>query len=192
MNDNYTDESVFVPPWRTTPVRSADRTKHVEINPSTAIDQSKTRASLRRILTNTGLFAVLIVALAGGILNIRQRASTIVDASVDMKKAVRGRIDEVHIQKNEFVLLYESSIDPVLTSAQIDTWMVSLPPGERLKKEAGLQTCLVVKDLNTTLTKAKVRPCNQVVKAGEHVIVEYLILHERSARMVAKTIIGEE
>ncbi len=186
------DESVFIPPWRTTPVRSTDRSKHVEINPSTAIDQSRTRASLRRILTNTGLFAVLIVALVGGMVNIRQKTSSMVDASVDMKKAVRGRIDEVHKDTNEFILLYESSIDPTIARAQVRSWLVSLPPGERLDREPGLQTCLTVKDLNTTLTKAKVRPCSQVVKAGKRVIVEYLILRDDSARMVAKTVISEE
>ncbi|MFC1626701.1 hypothetical protein ACFL1P_00690 [Patescibacteria group bacterium] len=192
MDSDYMDESVYTPPWKSIPTGSSDDASSIQMNPSSAYATSSSSSNYRQIFTTAGLVGVLIVAVIGGLSSVQQQQSVSVRASVDLKHSIRGTVDEVSVQDNTFVLLYSSSIDPVISEADVYRWKVSLPPGEIfLSTDTGIETCSTVSDITKSLSDSVVQPCSVVVQTGKKLVVEYLILQTENKHMIAKKIIGE-
>lgn len=184
------NESVFVPQWK----RGFDddnAVSGIQINPSTAIEQSKSRAKKQQLIAGLGMIAVLIVVFIGGLSSVRQEQTVSVEASLTLKKGLMGTVTTADYDTNTFTMTYEDSQDPQIIDAAIDQWIVTLPPGTQFLNDQPQETCFTVPDIQGSLEVRVNAPCERVVNLGDTILVEYLILTPETHRMVAKTIIGE-
>jgi hypothetical protein len=183
----------YIPTWKRPQELTEDDSGRLQINPSSAIASSASRARLSNIMTALTMVMVLAVVFVGTRMYQDRSQRVDVAASVDMNKSLRGLVAGVDYQGNSFSLVYEDSMDPEILAFDHAKWNVQLPPGTKFlgKQSFPIRTCFKVPDLNSTLSYAEAIPCAHIVVPGKKVIVEYVQINGDTQSLIAQTIIGE-
>jgi len=167
-----------------------------QLNPTSVIARntsSEERLRERQIITAlVGMMAVVAVIAFGQYFVQTRVQSVSVEAAVNMKRTLRGTVGSVDHGRETFALWYQESLDPRIQYANVMEWMVRLPPGTSFIGSDAVpqKECYVVTDIRKSLSEAQPTPCYAVVRTGQEVLVEYVVLQPEKETMVAKTIIG--
>jgi hypothetical protein len=184
------DKPIFIFPWKRPSGDPEDSGPKIQINPTAAVTRSQSRAFVSQIIAGAGMMAVLAIIVLGGV--NRQSQDLSVGASFNHRQSLQGVVVSADYDRDIFILSYESSVDPDIRDTGAPLWKITLPPGESLSGgRTALQICYQVPDIGKSPEKARRTACSEVVKPGAKLLVEYVILNQETASMIAKTIIGQ-
>ncbi len=182
-----------IPIWRQTPGSRSDSGR-IQLNPASAMAQSDAKLALKTWAVTGSMLAVLALILVGGLTTVRQKQTTSVEASLNLKRSLVGEVTAINSDSNVFTIHMQSSLDPKILQSQITQWTIKLPPGEAFDTEKRFGTmpaCFLTDDIRKSLANAVASNCADTVIIGQEVLIEYLILKPDDRTIIAKTVVGQ-
>ena len=168
----------------------------VQLNPATAVTQTDTLGTVRRLVGTVTTFAIVLAVIGGTIAGTVYflQGGPPTNASFNLKQSLSGTVIVLDKRHNSFTLQYTSSPDSHVSSLRKPRWTVLLPPGSSFADtgSAGGNACFTVPDLSGDLSHPVTKPCANVVIPGKTLEIEYLFLTPAKDQLVAKTVIGEQ
>ena len=184
------EDSIFsLPIWKKSSQYSNPGPVQMDANVAMKAMESKKR--IQQVAVGVSMLVVVCMVVGGALFWTTKQQAPSVQASIDLKHAVRGTVESISASANTFTLGGTTSLDPTVALTNITTWTVQLPPGESLTKPASveLETCFTIANINQDLNGATPAPCLNLLRVGNLVAVEYLIIRVDSQVMIAKKII---
>jgi hypothetical protein len=165
--------------------------RQVQMNPVSAMMQTQTMSTVRRLVAGAGMIAIVLAVIGGTVYKLQQGSN--LRASFNLMQSVYGTVEKVDTAHNSFSILYGSSFDDRISSLRKSKWTVLLPPGTTLTAVAPEKSpCYIVDDMTGNLSNALKAPCSTVVTPGNKLFIEYLYLTASKTQLVARAIIGEK
>jgi hypothetical protein len=163
------------------------------MNPATAVTQTDTLGTVRRLVGTVTTFAIVLAVIGGTIAGTVYflQGGPASNASFNLKQSLSGTVITIDAAHNSFTLLYTASPDGRVSSLGNPRWTVLLPPGTSFARGSGGNVCFMVPDLSGDLSHPAAEPCAGVVMLGKKLLIEYLFLTPEKDQLVAKTVIGE-
>jgi hypothetical protein len=169
-----------------------DRLSGIQLNPVSAITSTESKYAARMIITAASLFAVLAVILVGNGYLLKKPQTTDINASVNLKKSMRGTVRQVDQSTNTFTVNPNFSYDPVISRAAKPLWDVTLPPGTGFYgAPSGVGTCFALPDLDKPGVNARAVTCREIIRSGSEIIVQYAVIKPANASMIAGSVFGK-
>lgn len=168
--------------------------KRIQYNPASAYAKSRSRLTAQQIFTTVGIgLAIVLVFTAGYLNNILIKQRSFVSANIDFNKSLTGYVQTIDAAQNKFMLRYNSSFDINIINKNTDLWQIQFPPGTTLKKSSPARpVCFTARNIQTNPTNITAVSCNTIIRKNNLVLVEYALLSDTKAEIVANRIIGKE
>ncbi len=191
-NDQIPDDSIFSTKGISKGFSDSDAS-HIQMDPVTAMNQGETKSTVWSILRGVSVAVLVVGVIGGGTYYMLSQTATSTQASLDLRKAVKGTVRSVDAKANAFMLTSSISDDEAVKKTGITSWTVKLPPGADFTKlpDLPLPTCYTISSLERNLSDAVPATCVGFLTGGETVVIEYVILKPEVSTIITKKVIKE-
>jgi len=142
------------------------------------------------IIISVAIISIIIVQIIATTKKYRQ-PNVKTSASFEYTHSLTGEIDSVDVKNNSFNISLLTTSDDSISSSGIYNWLIQMPPGSNIKGFINnYSACFSVESFDFPLKKIKTVRCQDIIKTGSHLLIEWAVLNTKESKIVAKQIFG--